>query len=139
MKRFKFQKVSFTDDLKYINDTFDTNNTITENPITENQSLRELIDLQYKFNDLSKNSSLSKIFDCNKSKDLKNVNELKLKQQLDDIFENDFNDLDENLFQLKYSISETPQQAKLIQEKIYDNRDKEMNYEDSKLQEGSYI
>lgn len=136
--------MSFTDDLKYINDTLNTeNNTISRNARQStdcNPSLTELIDLQHQFNfnSLPQNSSINKIFDYNRSKDLKNINDFKLKQ-FDNIFENDFNDLDEDLFELKKDCASNYRPI-LIEEKIYDNRNREANYqESSKDKEGSYI
>ena len=134
-------KVSFTDDLRYINDTISSGRTPSEN---ENQSLKDLIDMQYQFNSMAKNSSLSKIFDYNKEKDLKNIKDFKLKH-LDDIFENDFNDLDENLFQLKSTLDIAQQKRQqqqtpvLMEEKIYDNKHKESNFIETSLEEGSHI
>ena len=136
-----YYKVSFTDDLKYINDTLtDTeNNTVSEKArqsTDSNPTLKELIDFQYIFNhDMSQNFSINNTFDYNKSKDLKNINEYKLKQ-LDDLFENDFKDLDEDLFELKKSSNCRPI---LIEEKVYDNMRRDENYEGSTAKEGSYI
>lgn len=134
-------KVCFTDDLKYINDTLDTeSNTVSEKarPSTDcDPNLKELIDFQYHFNhDMPQGFSINKTFDYNKSKDLKNINDFKLKQ-LDEIFENDFNDLDEELFELRKNMPRCYRPV-LIEEKVYDNsnRDRE-NY--STTIEGSYI
>ena len=68
-------KVCFTDDLKYINDTLDTeSNTVSEKarPSTDcDPNLKELIDFQYHFNhDMPQGFSINKTFDYNKSNKL---------------------------------------------------------------------
>ncbi len=84
---------------------------------------------------MSQGFSINKTFDYNKSKDLKNINDFKLKQ-LDEIFENDFNDLDEEIFELEKNMSRCYRPV-LIEEKVYDNSNRDQNY--SATIEGSYI
>ena len=54
---------------------------------SENPSLKELIDLEYAFNNSFKNASVNESYDIEKNKVLKDIIEFKTKQ-LDEIFDN---------------------------------------------------
>ena len=91
---------------------------------------------QHHFTDIYNDTSTNKILAYNQSKDIKNIVDFKLKQ-FEDSFENDFNDLDDDIFEPKINMP-IKKKTILVEEKFYDNGYRENN-NDKENTESLYI